>query len=96
MTISEFFKKYRTSILAAVAIAILGWVALDRLNRIEDNMLDLLDRVSAVEVTANKIEETVTNISATQGTIRGNNGDNKLEIGLLKLRVESLERRLEN
>ena len=94
----EVLNKFMLPALAFVVMGIVSTFLFGKLDKMSDMQIDILQRVTAVEVQINGLEEAVDGLVETQGTVQGNSGDNSFEIRMinrdisdLKIRVNRLE-----
>jgi hypothetical protein len=99
---NKTFNKFIFPALAFVAMGIISYFLFGKLEKLDDTQRTILEEVAIIKTKIENIEEKeiedikklLESMSESQGTLNANSGDNKLELSLLKLRLENIERQI--
>jgi len=95
LDVNEFCKKYIIPIIAFVAMGIISYFLFNKLNTIDDRVINSLERISAVESEIRFMKGAIEGFSLNIGDIKGSIGDNKLNVVLLSTKIDYLEKEVD-
>lgn len=80
----SFFKEHGVEIAVGIFLAVMSVFILNRIDKLDD-------RQRLIELDVASIKTTVEAVSENQGTLLGNDGDNRVDLELLDFRLTTAE-----